>query len=146
METIGQNMSPRVGERGFTLIELIVVIVILGLLASIVGTKVYRNVAKGKTATARSQIELLKLALEELRIDTGDYPSTAQGLGALVANPGMEHWDGPYLQKQTVPPDPWGNPYVYQSPGAHAEYDLSSLGKDGASGGDGESADIASWE
>ncbi|MBI4690676.1 MAG: type II secretion system major pseudopilin GspG [Nitrospirae bacterium] len=132
-------------EKGFTLIELLVVIVILGLLAGIVLPKYMAREKKGRMAAARTQVELLGHALDQFRLDTGRYPTTSEGLNSLVTNPGAEGWDGSYLKK-AVPNDPWGKPYVYQSPGQHSDYDLYSYGADGAAGGEGENKDIASWE
>lgn len=132
-------------EMGFTLIELLVVIVILGLLAGLVLPKYLAREKKGRQAAAKTQIELLGQALDQFRLDTGRYPATSEGLNALMSNPGADGWDGPYLKK-AVPNDPWGKPYVYQSPGAHGDYDLYSHGADGTPGGDGENKDIVSWE
>lgn len=130
---------------GFTLLELLVVMVIIGLLASYVGPRYFAQVGKSQVKTARAQIDALAKALDTYRIDTGHYPTTEQGLSALVAKPANEtQWAGPYLLK-SVPPDPWGNPYAYKQPGDHGEYDLFSLGNDGQPGGDGEAADIVSW-
>ncbi|MEY2631937.1 MAG: type secretion system protein [Pseudomonadota bacterium] len=128
---------------GFTLLELLVVIVIIGLLASYVGPRYFSQIGKSEVATARAQIEALSTALDHFRLDTGHYPGSEAGLEALVSRPGSEpKWNGPYLQK-AVPPDPWGRPYVYRSPGEQGEFDLVSLGKDGAPGGSGEAADIS---
>jgi general secretion pathway protein G len=135
----------RIGKRGFTLIELLVVMVILALLAALVGPKLFTKVGKGKQSAAKTQIELLGQALDSYRLDTGHYPSTSEGLNALVTNTGATGWDGPYLKK-ALPNDPWGKPYQYQSPGTHGEYDLFSYGADGAPGGEGENKDVASWE
>jgi general secretion pathway protein G len=133
-------------EKGFTLIELLVVMVIVGLLAALVGPKLFPKLGKGKQAAAKAQIELLGQALDQFRLDTGRYPTTQEGLNALVANPtGIENWDGPYLKK-ALPNDPWGKAYNYQCPGTHGEYDLFSYGRDGAPGGEGEDKDVASWE
>lgn len=130
---------------GFTLLELLVVIVIIGLLAGYVGPKYFSQVGKSEVKVARAQIEAFGKALDQYRLDLGHYPSTAQGLAALTAKPaGEAKWDGPYLKK-AVPADPWGNPYQYRQPGEHGEYDLLSYGKDGHAGGDGEDADITSW-
>ena len=133
------------GEQGFTLIELLVVMVILGLLAAIVGPNLFGKVGKGKQSAARTQIEMIGQALDSYRLDTGKYPTTSEGLAALNTSPGTEGWDGPYLKKG-VPNDPWAKPYMYQSPGTHSDYDLTSYGGDGAPGGDGENKDINSWE
>ena len=132
-------------KGGFTLIELLVVMVILGLLAALVGPALFSKVGKGKTAAAKTQIELFGQALDSFRLDTGRYPTTSEGLQALVVNPGIDGWDGPYLKKG-VPNDPWRRPYQYQSPGTHGDYDLYTYGLDGAPGGDGENQDITSWE
>ncbi|KAF0145395.1 MAG: proteinral secretion pathway protein G [Nitrospirae bacterium] len=132
-------------NQGFTLIELLVVIVILGLLAGIVLPKYLAREKKGRQAAAKTQIELLGQALDQFRLDTGKYPNTSEGLNALMTNPGTDKWDGPYLRK-TVPNDPWGKPYIYQAPGSHGEYDLSSNGADGTPGGEGENKDLVSWE
>ncbi len=130
---------------GFTLLELLVVMVIIGLLAGYVGPRYFAQVGKSQVKTARAQIDALEKALDEYRLDTGHYPPMEQGLAALVARPANEpHWDGPYLKKN-VPADPWGNAYVYKFPGDHGDFDLLSLGKDGQSGGSGESADITNW-
>ena len=133
------------GKEGFTLIELLVVMVILGLLAALVGPTLFSKVGKGKTTAARTQIELFGQALDSFRLDTGRYPTTAEGLEALVVNPGIDGWDGPYLKKG-VPKDPWNRPYQYQCPGTHGDYDLYTYGLDGAPGGEGENKDIESWQ
>lgn len=132
-------------RKGFTLIELLVVMVILGMLAALVGPKIFGKVGKGKQSAARTQIEMLGQALDSYRLDVGKYPTTSEGLNALVTNPGAQGWDGSYLKKG-LPNDPWGKPYQYQSPGAHGDYDLFSYGLDGAAGGDGENKDVNSWE
>jgi general secretion pathway protein G len=133
-------------RKGFTLIELLVVMVIVGLLAALVGPRLFPKLGKGKQAAARAQIELLGQALDQMRLDIGRYPTTQEGLNALVINPGgVENWDGSYLKK-ALPQDPWGKPYVYQFPGTHGEYDLFSYGRDGAPGGEGEDKDVTSWD
>ena len=132
-------------RKGFTLIELLVVMVILGMLAALVGPQIFGKVGKGKQSAARTQIEMLGQALDSYRLDVGKYPSTSEGLNALVTNPGAQGWDGPYLKK-ALPNDPWGKPYQYQSPGSHGDYDLLSYGGDGAAGGEGENKDVNSWE
>ncbi|MGE5239585.1 MAG: type II secretion system major pseudopilin GspG [Chloroflexota bacterium] len=131
---------------GFTLVELLVVMVIIGLLAALVAPRLFPKLGKGKQAAAKAQIELLGQALDQYRLDTSFYPTTEQGLQALLTNPGAEKWEGPYLKKDALPIDPWGKPYIYQSPGTHGEYDLYSYGRDGKPGGEGEDADVASWE
>ncbi|MCK5227779.1 MAG: type II secretion system major pseudopilin GspG [Desulfobulbaceae bacterium] len=135
----------RRGERGFSLIELLIVMVILGLLASLVGPKMFGKLGKAKTQTTKTQIEMLMTAFDAYRLDVGDYPASDEGLDALVTNPGSEKWSGPYLPKK-VPNDPWGNPYNYENPGQHGEIDLYSYGKDNSPGGDGEDVDVLSWE
>ena len=131
--------------RGFTLLELLVVMVIIGLLASFVGPRYFSQVGKSEVKAARAQIDALEKALDQYRLDTGHYPTMEHGLGALIARPANElKWDGPYLRK-AVPLDPWGNAYVYRFPGQHSEYDLVSYGKDGQPGGEGEAGDITNW-
>jgi general secretion pathway protein G len=128
---------------GFTLLELLVVMVIIGLLAGYVGPKYFAQVGKSEIKVAKSQMVALEKALDQYRLDTGHYPTSDEGLAALNAKPANEtKWDGPYLKKN-VPPDPWGNPYIYKIPGEHgSEFDLYSYGKDGQPGGEGEAADI----
>lgn len=132
-------------KKGFTLIELLVVMVIIGLLAALVGPRLFPQLGKGKQSAAKAQIELIGQALDQFRLDTGRYPTTQEGLNALVTNPGIEKWDGPYLKKG-LPNDPWSRPYQYLSPGSHGEYDLFSYGRDGAPGGEKEDKDVANWE
>ena len=133
-------------KEGFTLIELLVVLVILGLLAGLVGPQVLRYLGGAKSDTARLQIEELGAGLDLYHLETGRYPTTEEGLAALVEQPvGVSNWNGPYLKKKTLPKDPWGNEYQYRSPGEHGMYDLYSLGQDNQEGGDGEAADIVSW-
>ena len=139
-------MIQRVGKNvGFTLLELLVVIVILGLLAGYVAPRYFAQVGKSEIKVAQAQIESLGKALDQYRLDVGRYPSTEQGLAAMMERPASEtKWDGPYLKK-ALPPDPWGKPYLYRSPGEHGEYDIYSYGKDGQAGGSGENVDIVSW-
>lgn len=133
-------------NRGITLIELMVVIVILGLLAALVAPKMFGKVGQAKQKAAKAQIELFGTALDTFRLDTGRYPTTSEGLQALRTKPsGLESWSGAYLPKE-IPLDPWGHAYHYVSPGANGDYDLSSLGADNAEGGEGENADIVSWK
>lgn len=133
--------------RGFSLIELLVVLVILGLLASVVGPNVMKKLSGAKTKTARLQIEDLGAALDLYYLEVGSYPTTEQGLQALVEQPAdVDGWAGPYLKKTEVPTDPWGQAYHYQSPGEHGPYDLYTLGKDNAEGGEQENGDITSWQ
>lgn len=130
---------------GFTLLELLVVMVIIGLLAGYVGPRYFAQVGKSETKAAMAQIDAFAKALDQYRLDTGRYPSTEQGLAALVARPATEaKWAGPYLNK-AVPADPWGRPYQYRQPGQHGEFDVFSYGKDGQPGGTAEAADVTSW-
>lgn len=130
---------------GFTLLELLVVMVIIGLLAAYVGPKYFSQIGKSEVKVAHAQIDAFDKALDQYRLDTGHYPSTSQGMNSLVIKPANEaKWDGPYLKK-AVPLDPWGNAYQYRQPGQHGEYDLFSYGRDGQSGGSGEDADITNW-
>jgi general secretion pathway protein G len=128
--------------RGFTLLELLVVVAIIGLLVAYVGPRYLSQIGKSETAAARAQIEALAKALDAFRLDTGHYPSAAQGLGALRERPsGEAKWNGPYLQKD-VPTDPWGKHYVYRMPGAKGDFEVVSYGRDGAPGGSGDNADV----
>lgn len=144
-------MSRVLDQKGLTLIEILVVIVILGVLASLVGPTVFGHVGTAKTTTSRSQIELLSAALDAYRLDTGTYPTTEQGLAALREEPSdppsVQGWRGPYLRRE-VPLDPWGRAYVYRSPGQEnpVGFDLLSYGRDGEPGGEGEDADVTSWD
>lgn len=132
-------------SKGFTLLELLVVMVIIGMLAGYVGPKYFAQIGKSEVKATRAQVDALGKALDQFRLDAGHYPTMDEGLAALVTHPANEpRWDGPYLTK-AVPLDPWGNPYVYKSPGEHGEYDLISYGKDKQPGGEGEAADITSW-
>ncbi len=135
-------------RRGFTLLEILVVVVVIAILAALVAPNIFRNVGVAKDAAARAQMEMLGTALDSYRLDTGGYPSTADGLEALWTAPaGASTWRGPYLRK-AVPTDPWGHPYRYASPGSAnpSGYDLQSYGRDGRPGGDGEDADLRAWE
>jgi general secretion pathway protein G len=143
MEMVNQKLSKN--PQGFTLIELLVVMVIIGLLAALVAPRLFSKLGKGKQSAAKAQIELLGQALDQYRLDTGSYPTSQEGLNALMSNPGQDKWDGPYLKKN-VPLDPWGKPYNYQNPGSHGEYDLYSYGRDNKPGGEGEDADVNNWE
>ena len=133
-------------QKGFTLIELLIVIVILGMLAALVTPRLIGKLGKSKRQIAKTQIEMLETALDAFKLDVGRYPTTEEGLKALVENPGVEGWDGPYLKKKKIPKDPWGREYIYRCPGEHGDYDLLSYGADGKPGGEGENADIVSWE
>ena len=131
--------------RGFTLLELLVVMVIIGLLAGFVAPRYFAQVGKSQVKVAKAQIDALDKALDEFRLDMGRYPTTEEGLAILMAQPTNEpSWGGPYLKKG-VPMDPWGRPYVYQQPGTHGDFDLLSYGKDGRPGGTGEDADVTNW-
>jgi len=128
--------------RGFTLLELLVVVAIIGLLAAYVGPKYFSQIGKSEQALARAQIESFHRALASYRLDVGTFPTTEEGLAVLVTRPAnAPKWNGPYLSK-AVPADPWGKPYTYRMPGARGDYDLISLGKDGQPGGQGDAADI----
>jgi general secretion pathway protein G len=133
-------------RSGFTLLEMLVVLVVLGLLAGLIGPQLFGRVGEAKTTTARTQMELIGVALDSYRLDNGSYPVTAQGLDALNTRPGRQpaplNWRGPYLRK-AVPNDPWGRPYIFAAPTRGGEgYELRSLGRDGAEGGTGEDADL----
>ena len=138
--------SVRRRERGFTFFEILVVITIIGLLAALVGPKLWDKISKGKQVAAKGQIELFGTALDAFRLDIGRYPATEEGLKALREKPsGADNWTGPYLPKE-IPLDPWKNAYVYKSPGEHGDYDLISYGADKVEGGEGESQDVVSWK
>lgn len=133
-------------DSGFTLVELLVVMIILGLLAALVGPKFFSHVGKSKTKAAKAQIELLSIALDTMRLDIGRYPTTEEGLESLVEDPGIDNWDGAYLRKE-MPLDPWKEPYIYVYPSENGiEYDILSYGFDKAQGGEGEDQDVANWK
>ena len=132
---------------GFTLIELMVVMIILGLLAALVVPRMFGRVGEAKQKAAYTQIELFGTALDSYRLDVGRYPSSAEGLDALISqSSGTEEWNGPYLKKIEIPLDPWNNPYHYESPGKYGDYDLMSYGADKSAGGEKENKDIVSWK
>jgi general secretion pathway protein G len=134
-------------EKGFTLLELLVVLGIIAMLAGIVGPQVMKHMGASKTKAAKVQVEDLAAALDMYKLDVGKYPTSEQGLLALVEKPaGSSRWNGPYLRKEKVPQDPWIQPFHYASPGQHGKFDLYSFGADGKEGGEGEDQDLNSWE
>ena len=136
----------RHGERGFTLLELLVVLAIMGLLAAIIGPQVIKYLGSSRTQTASVQVKNIAAALELYRLDAGAYPSPEQGLQALTtAPPGAVAWNGPYLAQSSALTDPWGQPYKFRAPGQHGEVDVYSLGSDKAEGGTGEARDVGNW-
>jgi general secretion pathway protein G len=133
-------------EAGFTLLEMLVVLAIMGLLAAIVAPQVLKYLGSSRTQTAKVQIQNIGAALELYRLDVGRYPTNDEGLTALVTAPSAAAgWNGPYLQKSTALKDPWGQPYLYHSPGQHGEVDVFTLGSDKAEGGSGEAKDVGNW-
>jgi general secretion pathway protein G len=149
--SIERKRSDR-NRKAFTLIELVVVIIVIGVLAGLVAPRLLQNVGKAKTNAAHAQIEMLGLALDNYRLDNDYYPTTDQGIDALIREPDIapfpNNWDGPYLKKLEVPMDPWDRPYIYRSPGEMNldSYDIYTLGRDGIEGGEGEDQDVYSWE
>jgi general secretion pathway protein G len=141
-----RRRSARHGERGFTLVEILVVITIIGLIMGLVGPRVLNYLTESKAKAAKIQIESFSSALDLYFLDNGRYPSSSEGLGALVQRPGSTTtWNGPYLKGSLVPNDPWGNAYQYRAPGQHGTYDIVSFGADGQEGGTGSASDIVSW-
>lgn len=141
------NKAIRPAERGFTLLELLVVLAILGLLAAIVGPQVIKYLGSSKTQAAQVQAKNIAAALQLYRLDAGRYPTTQEGLGALVKAPASASlWNGPYLPDESAITDPWGQPYRMKAPGEHGEVDVFSYGADGAAGGDGEDRDVGNWK
>lgn len=139
-------MKDRKRQQGFTLIEILIVVIIIGVLASLVGPKLFGKVGGAKQKAAKAQIELLGTALDVFRLDVGRYPTTEEGLKTLREKPsGGDSWEGPYLPKE-IPVDPWGRAYVYKFPGEQGEYEIVSFGLDGAEGGEGENQDVVSWK
>lgn len=148
MDRLGpaRRRAGRHGEAGFTLVEILVVITIIGLIMGLVGPRVLNYLSESKAKAAKIQIESFASALDLFYLDTGRYPTSSEGLAALTQRPGaIASWNGPYVKGGTIPNDPWGNPYVYRSPGQHGPYDLISYGSDGQEGGTGTAADIVSW-
>lgn len=136
----------RANERGFTLMELLVVLAILGLLMSLVGPRVLNQLGGAKTKTAGIQVKDLEQSLEMYKLDVGRYPSTEEGLDALVRKPSnAAGWNGPYLKSKEVPLDPWNQEYHYRYPGQKAEVDVFTYGQNGVPGGDGEDSDVGNW-
>lgn len=137
----------RRGDAGFTLVEILVVITIIGMIMALVGPRVLNYLGESKTKTARIQIESFSSALDLFYLDLGRYPTSSEGLGALAQRPGnASGWNGPYLRGGVLPVDPWGRPYVYRSPGERSAYEIVSLGSDGQEGGSGAATDIASGQ
>jgi general secretion pathway protein G len=146
IEIMKKHLSRPQHQAGFTLMELLIVLVIVGLLAALVGPTLYQQIKPAKQSAARAQIENFATALDAYFIDAGRYPTTQEGLAVLRAKAdGDEKWKGPYLKKE-LPQDPWGNAYVYAAPGRNGGYEIVSLGADGREGGEDDNADIASWE
>lgn len=138
--------GPARPARGFTLVELLIVVIVLGLIVGLMTPRYIAQFHRSKASIARSQFDSLRRGLESYRFDIGSYPTTEQGLDALLTRPeGVDRWQGPYVVDSS-PQDPWGNAYHYKSPGEHGPYDLYSLGADGKTGGSGDDADITSWE
>ena len=139
-------MKVRRREGGFTFFEILVVITIIGLLAALVGPRLWKRISGAKQTSAKAQIELFGTALDAFRLDTGRYPTTEEGFKSLREKPsGLDTWQGPYLPKE-IPNDPWGKPYVYKCPGDHGDYDIISYGADFVEGGEGENQDVVSWK
>ena len=137
----------REGEEGFTLVEILIVITIIGMIMAFVGPRVLGYLSDSRVKAAKIQIESFSAALDLFYLDAGRYPTTSEGLGSLVKRPtSISVWNGPYLRSNAVPADPWGNPYVYKSPGQHGPFDIVSLGSDGREGGTGAAADVTSWK
>jgi general secretion pathway protein G len=133
-------------NRGFSLIEIMIVMIIIGLMVGLVGPKFIGQLGKAEQKTAKTQIEMLMTALDAYRLDVGSYPSQQEGLESLIANPGTDGWAGPYLKKNKIPLDPWKHSYLFQSPGEHGDIDIYSLGADNKPGGEDTDADVNSWD
>ena len=140
-------MAGKGRRKGFTLVELLVVLAILGLLVGLVGPQVMKHLSSAKSKTARLQIDDLGSAMDMFYLDNGRYPTTSEGLEALIDKPpGLDNWHGPYLKKSIVPKDPWGHAYHFKSPGDHGPYDLYTYGADNTPGGENDDKDIVNWE
>ena len=145
-EQLGKRPRRRRGDEGFTLLEMLVVLAIMGLLAAIIAPQVLKYLGTSRSQTAKVQIQNVDAALQLFRLDVGRFPTQEESLGALVTAPSTAPgWNGPYLQKSAALNDPWGTPYVYKIPGKHGEIDVYSLGSDKAEGGTGEAADVGNW-
>ena len=141
-----RSNASRTAQAGFTLVEMLVVISIIGLIMALVGPRVLNYLSESKTKTAKIQIQSFSSSLDLFFLDVGRFPSSSEGLTALVQRPGsFASWNGPYLKGTTVPADPWGHPYVYRAPGQHGAYDIISYGADGQEGGTGAAGDVTSW-
>ena len=147
------NTGRHVAQKGFTLLELLVVLVILGMLAALVGPRVMKHLSSAKSDTAKLQVEEFSNALDMYKLEVGSYPTSQEGLQALMQAPaGASNWAGPYLKKNVIPKDPWGHDYIYlcpgtnESPGRHGAFDIYSYGADNREGGEGEDKDIVSWQ
>jgi general secretion pathway protein G len=146
-ERFHRRRRARSGEAGFTLVEMLVVITIIGLIMALVGPRVLNYLAESKVKAARIQVESFASSLDLFYLDNGRYPTGSEGLAALAQRPGgAETWNGPYVRGGIVPSDPWGHPYIYRSPGEHGAYEIVSYGSDGQEGGTGTAADIESWK
>jgi general secretion pathway protein G len=147
MQTVpSKTKTDRNREGGFTLVEMLVVLAIIGLVTATIAPRVIQYLGRAKTDTAKNEIQNIAIAMDLFRLDVGRYPTEQEGLRALVDKPmTVASWTGPYLAKKAVPADPWGRPYVYRTPGQHGNYDLFTLGADNSPGGNGEGQDVTNW-
>lgn len=143
--SLSRKKNTPISHNGFSLMELLVVLVIIGLLAALVGPNLFRQTKAAKRSAAKAQIENFITALDTFFIDVGRYPSNSEGLSALRSSVNTGNWQGPYLKKE-IPSDPWGNAYFYRTPGRNGGFEIVSFAADGVEGGEGEAADIRSWE